>query len=192
MARSGILGALFAALTLAACGTAGHARPTIAGGWPSHRPICLRASLAAMAHLLVLPVGAIRHSVSTGSNAMPQCLYRARRAGQGTIQVLANAETTQGAYFVVERTIVEAAQTFTYPVRGSPPPVGVMNLGLEASWFPQEQWLISTDGYRVITTSVDWSGAGQQRKIALARAVTVPHLHTPHGKVAERLAKSYP
>jgi hypothetical protein len=67
-----------------------------------------------------------------------------------------------------------------------------MNLGLEASWFPQEQWLISTDGYRVITTSVDWSGAGQQRKIALARAVTVPYLHTPHGKVAERLAKSYP
>lgn len=191
MARTRIVAAPLAALVLAACGASGPARIATTGGWPSRHPICLRASLAAMARSLAVPSGAISHSISTGNNGSPQCLYRARRA-RGAVEVLANVETTQGAYFIVERTIVEAAQLFTPPRRLEPAPLAVPGLGLEASWFPQEQWLISTDGYRIITASVDWTGASQQRKIALARAVTVPYLHTPHGKRAQQLAKGYP
>jgi len=181
-----------AALALAACGTGQAARNTAAGGWPARHPVCLRASLAAIARTLRLPSSAISHDISTGRNAMPQCLYRVHRAGGRTVAVLANVEATRAAYFIVLRTIDEAAQTFTYPQRGSPPPVAVAQLGLEASWFPEEQWLISTDGYRVITTSIEWSGADQGQKIALARAVTAPYLHTPHGKRAEQVAQDFP
>lgn len=180
-----------AALALAACGTGQAARNTAASGWPARHPVCLRASLAAIARSLAVPVASISHSISTGNDAMPQCLYSAHRVGRRTIKVLANIDSTGGAYFVVERTIDEAAQTFTYPQRGSPPPVAV-SIGLLASWFPEEQWLISTDGYNVMTVSVDWTGASQQRKIALARAVTAPYLHTPHGKLAQRLAQTFP
>ncbi len=185
------MAAPLAALALAACGSAGHAGSTTAGGWPAEHPVCLRVSLAAIARSLAVPVASISRSISTGNDAMPQCLYTAHRVGTRTIKVLANIDSTQGAYFVVERTIDEAAQTFTYPQRGSPPPVSV-HLGLLASWFPEEQWLISTDGRKVMTVSVDWSGASQQRKIALARAVTAPYLHTPHGKLAQRLAQTFP
>ncbi len=180
-----------AALALAACGTSGHARTTIAGGWPVRHPVCLRASLAAIGRYLDVPVSGVSHQISTGNNAMPQCLYRAHRSGGQSVSVLANDEVTQAAYFVVLRTIDEAAQNFA-PAKPNPPPVAVNNLGLESSWFPAEQWLISTDGYRVLTVSVDWPGASEQRKIALARGVTAPYLHTPRGKQAQRVARDFP
>jgi hypothetical protein len=47
---------------------------------------------------------------------------------------------------------------------------------------------MATDGYRLITTTVNWRGARSKRKIALAESVTRRYLHTPHGKVAQALA----
>jgi hypothetical protein len=191
MARTRIVGALFAALTLTACGATGHARSTVAGGWPSRHPVCLRASVAAMAHLLAVPVGTISHSISTGSNSAPQCAYRVRLRGRRAVEVLTNDQVVQAAYFVVERTIDEDAQYWGVGPRPNAPPVAV-NLGLESSWFPDEQWLISTDGYRIITASVEWAGASRRQKIGLARAVTASYLHTPRGKRAARVARDYP
>ena len=145
-----------------------------------------------MARLLAVPVGAISHSISTGANSAPQCAYRVRSRGRRGVEVLANDEMVQAAYFVIERAIDEDAQYWGVGPRPNAPPVAVNNLGLASSWFPDEQWLMSTDGRRIITATVEWADAGRQPKIALARAVTSPYLHTPHGKLAQRLAQLYP
>jgi hypothetical protein len=181
-----------AALLLAGCG---HSSPTKHAAArpkkPSTPPVCLPKSLDAMAGILAVRPAAITTSVSTGNNAMPQCSYVASTSGGGHVGVLANVDNGPSAYFVLERTIVEASQVFGAQ-RLSPAPVAVFNLGLEASWFPAHSWLMSTDGYRIITATVTWPRAKQSRDIALARAVTVPYLHTPHGKAAEAVVNGYP
>jgi len=145
-----------------------------------------------MARVLAVQETAISHSVSTGNNSAPQCAYRVRLRGHRVVEVLANDQVVQAAYFVVERTIDEDAQYWGVGPRPNAPPVAVNNLGLESSWFSDEQWLISTDGYRIITASVAWAGASRQQKISLARALTAPYLHTPRGKRADQVARSYP
>jgi hypothetical protein len=144
-----------------------------------------------MARFLGLPQAAIAEASSMGNNGMPQCSFSAQVAGGTRLEVLANVDTTAQPYFVLERTIVEDSQVFG-PRRLTPAPVAVTRLGLEASWFPAAQWLMATDGYRLITTSVKWRGAKPSRKLALAESVTRPYLHTPHGKVAQALADGYP
>ena len=168
---------------MAGCG--GSSRPKVAGG------VCTLKAIDAVAGSLGVAPAHVTDKRGTGSNASPQCTFRTRTAHGTRVEVIANVETAPSAYFIVERTIVEASQIFG-PRRLAPAPVSVSKLGLEASWFPEEQWLISTDGARVITTSVDWSGASQAQKIALARKVTVLYLHTPRGKKAIAVAKGYP
>lgn len=128
---------------------------------------------------------------SIGNNGGPQCTFTTRVTPGGKVEVIANVDVEPSAYFVLERTIVEASQIFGGQ-RLSPPPVAVSSLGLEASWFPEEEWLKATDGTRIVTTSVDWTGVKQGQEIALARAVTQLYLKTPHGKAAERLVQGYP
>jgi len=63
-----------------------------------------------MARLLAVPVGAISHSISTGANSAPQCAYRVHSRERRGVEVLANDEVVQAAYFVIERAIDEDAQ----------------------------------------------------------------------------------
>lgn len=180
--------ACLAAAGVAACGGSGG------GNGPvriSARAPCQVKVIEAVARFLAVSPAKVGDAPSKGSNGMPQCSMTARPAGGHTVKVIANVELTPSAYFIVERTIVEASQIFSSQ-RLSPAPVSIPGLGLEASWFPAEQWLIATDGHRVLTTSVDWTGARQSRKIALAERVTRPYLHTPHGKAAQRLAEGFP
>jgi hypothetical protein len=142
------------------------------------------------AHFIGVAPTAVVFAPSKGNDAAPQCVMHARTHTGQTVSVIANVELTPSAYFILERTIVEATQIFG-PSRVEPAPVSVLHLGLDASWFPQEQWLMTTDGHRLLTTSVVWKGAGQSRKIALAESVTRPYLHTPRGKAAQALAKGY-
>jgi hypothetical protein len=107
------------------------------------------------------------------------------------VEVTVNVDTGPQPYFVLERTIVEASESFG-ATRLSPAPISVLGLGLEASWFPAETHLIATDGIRLITTTVAWPGGRQNREIALARALTRTYLKTPHGKAAQALANGYP
>jgi hypothetical protein len=144
-----------------------------------------------MARFLAVPEAAIAVASSKGNNGSPQCSFSARVSGGSRVGVRANVENTPQPYFVLERTIVEASQIFGAR-RLTPAPVAIPSLGLEASWFPAQQWLMATDGYRLITTTINWRGAKLNRKIALAESVTRPYLHTPHGKVAQAIADGYP
>ena len=144
-----------------------------------------------MADALGVAPGSVRNARGTGTNDAPQCTMKTTMHGGTAVTVIANDELTQGAYFIVERTIDEASQIFG-PHRFSPAPVQVLHVGLESSWFPEEQWMVSTDGYRVVTVSVDWAGAKQAQKIDVTSRVTLTYLHTPHGKQASAVAKTFP
>jgi hypothetical protein len=191
LARGRTLGACAVAVLLCGCSGSGAHKRKHPIPSATAQPVCAHEARSAMARLLAVPRAAIADASSTGNNGMPQCSFSARVAGGSRVEVRANVDNTPQPYFVLERTIVEASQIFGAR-RLSPAPVAVTRLGLGASWFPAEQWLMATDGYRLITTSVSWRGAKQSRKIALAENVTRPYLHTPHGKVAQALADGFP
>ncbi len=153
--------------------------------------LCKPEVIAAIAQYLTLPATKITSSQSVGTDAEPQCTFVTHVAGGRRVAVTANVGVEAGAYFILERTAIEASQVFA-PTRLSPAPQVVYRLGLEADWFPAETHLIATDGTRLVTTTVSWGRGSQARKIALATAVTRPYLKTPHGKAAIAKAEGYP
>ena len=122
---------------------------------------------------------------------MPQCTFAARAGRDGQLSVTANLYDGPQPYFILERTTVETAQLFT-PKRMVPAPQAITGLGLEADWFPARNQLMSTDGIRLVTVSVDWPGTDQARQVRLAEALSRAYLRVPGAKKAEALAKGYP
>jgi hypothetical protein len=122
-----------------------------------------------------------------GNNAMPQCSFRARLPGRRRLNVTVNVDTSPQPYMVLSRTIEERAQGFT-PTSRLAAPVAVMGLGLGASWFPDESALMTTDGVRLVTTTVRWRGAKQGAKIRFATRLSRLYL----GKSRPSLAKRSP
>jgi hypothetical protein len=84
--------------------------------------------------------------------------------------VTATIDTAPQAYFRLERTVVEEAQTFAQ-TQGGAAPVQVPGLGLDADWLPGESRLVTTDGTRLVTIAVDWPGAARGRKVSLAAGI---------------------
>jgi hypothetical protein len=130
--------------------------------------------------LAITPSG-IAAAASTGNNSMPQCSYTAHLAGGKRVVAVANIDTAPQAYFRLERAAVEEGQAFTSG-KPPPPPQSVRHLGMDAFWFPVQTELMTTDGVRLITVSVEWSGVGVKRKQALAVALSRTYLRAPHGK----------
>jgi hypothetical protein len=65
-------------------------------------------------------------------------------------------------------------------------PEHVPGLGLDGDWFPARDAVMSSDGVRLITTTVvDWKGASQAGQRTLAVAVTRPFLGPLRKKLAE-------
>jgi hypothetical protein len=121
-----------------------------------------------------------------GNDGMPQCSFKARLPSGGRFAVTINVDRSPQPYMVLSRTIVERQQVFS-PTRLVPAPVSVLGLGLLASWFPPSQ-LMSTDGVRLVTTTVLWRGASQGQERRLAVRISRPYL----GKSKPSLAKLYP
>lgn len=166
-----VLPAAIVALLLGGCGHSSAA----ASAQRTSRSVCIPAAVEAIAQFLSVRRSAIATARSIGNDEMPQCTYRIHLPHATRVEVTANVDTSPSPYAVLERTIEEAAQGF-----GPPPPVHIPRLGVDASWFPEEQWLKTTDGVRLVTTSVDWKSARQAQKIALATRVTRPYLKMPH------------
>lgn len=175
---------------LGGCGSSAPAKHVTANREPTLPGVCSRGALDVMARSLAVRASTIAAGASSGGNAMPQCSFTTSLASGPRIAVTMNVDTGPQPYFVLERTIVEASQIF--PSRLSPAPLAVPGLGLEAAWFPAATHLMATDGTRLVTVTVDWPRANQNREIALARAVTRQYLKTPHGKAGQKLAHGYP
>ncbi|HEY5429317.1 MAG TPA: hypothetical protein VIK04_09395 [Solirubrobacteraceae bacterium] len=86
------------------------------------------------------------------------------------------------AYAILERTIEEAAQIF--PQRLFAAPQQVRGLGIDASWFPPQQHLLTTDAVRLVTATINWRDARPARKVALAKVVARTYLGRSEPKLA--------
>ena len=95
----------------------------------------------------------------------------------GCALVVANVDDSSQPYQVLRRTIEEASQFFDVwrPILA---PSNVPGLGISASWFPDYDWLQATDGLRLITARIAWTGSTKQQKIALAQVMIRPYLKT--------------
>ncbi len=185
-ARGGWLAAapVLCALILAACGsssssgsgsgTAGRTASHPKAAAPALRTPCQVTARAVVAHLFKVPAGRVSVAASTGNNGSPQCTY-----ASGRRSVVANIDVTPQAYFIVERTAVEASQQFA-PIPASKLPVQVPHIGLDAYWYPAFSQFETTDGVRVIQITVTIPRARQAREIAVGAAVSRPYLGKLH------------
>lgn len=151
---------------------------------------CTPQAHAVLARYLAISTSQIAAAGAMGNNAMPQCTFTAHLAKHKRFSVIANVDNGPSPYFRLERTDVESAQSFTVN-RLFPPPRPVPGLGIEADWFPTGTDLMSTDGKRLITVTVNWSGARQAREISLAKELSEPYLQKLTAKQAQRLAQGY-
>ena len=169
--RSAVI--VIAAVALAGCGAQARHRP----------PVCVRGTSALLASRLAIPQSAVSQAVSTGNNGMPQCVLSARRPGAQPVRVTANLDNGAQPYFRLERTAVEASQQFG-TVRLYAAPQQIPGLGLDADWFPDGDYLETTDGVRLITVTIGWRGSSQAQRRGLAQAMARPFLERPRAKRA--------
>jgi hypothetical protein len=122
--------------------------------------------------------------VSESTQGYPQCDLVARTGG-GVVKVDVIVDSGPQPFPRLERTVEEAAQVFGGP-RLVAAPEHVPRLGLDGDWFPARDAVMSSDGVRLITTTVvDWKGGSQGRQETLAVAVTRPFLGPLRKKLAE-------
>jgi hypothetical protein len=187
-------GACLVALTPAACGGT-QTKTTATTRAAVHRPVpagpCHQSVRDIVAQSFQVAPASVTTAVGTGNDGNPQCTYATRLPGGKRVSVNADVYTGPQPYFVLERTVVEAAQPFT-PTRLSPAPQAVTGLGLDASWFPNRDQLMSTDGLKLLTVTVAWPGASRNREVAVATAVSRPYLKHLTPKQAEAVANGFP
>ncbi len=172
-----LLGACLGALSLSGCG----------GSQSRSSSICRPSARELVARTFAVSPGQVTAKRSEGNNAMPQCSFTASLPGGRRFAVTVNVDTSPQPYMVLSRTIAERTQGFT-PTSVLPAPVAVLGLGLLASWFPDEQALMSTDGVRLVTAYVRWSGARQGAKVRFATRISRLYL----GRSKTSRAKLYP
>jgi hypothetical protein len=174
----GLIGALIAAGFAAGCGGSGAAHRSATSAQAAS--ICA-TGLPALAEGAKVPRSKVAVRVTRTSDHMPQCDFRA-----GALSATVSVDTSPQPYQVLERQIDEESQMFT-PTRTQPAPRAVRHLGLDAAWFPEEQYVMTTDGKRLITvTVVRWPGHRSHQRVALATAVARPYLGRLVGRKSAR------
>ncbi|HEY1593491.1 MAG TPA: hypothetical protein VGF81_16960 [Solirubrobacteraceae bacterium] len=162
------LAAALLAVVVVGCGSASH-RPTV----------CAPRGRALLAVHLAVAQSAVSAAVSKGNNGMPQCVLTVRRPGMRPVQVTVNLDNGPQPFFRLERTAVEATQQFGTE-RLYAAPDQVMGLGLDADWYPDSNYLETTDGRRLITATIAWPGSSQAQRRALSIAIARPFLGRLH------------
>lgn len=147
-----------------------------APAWAATPQVCLSKAGAAIANDLRVRSGAVATALSEGSNGMPQCKFTAGRAS-----VMVNIDSGPQAGWRLMRTVVEASQIVGPPPPGWKPPIGLYGLGPYASWFPELDALMATNGVDLLDASLTWPHAKRAEMIKLARAAITPYVHDHHG-----------
>jgi hypothetical protein len=141
------------------------------GGQSQHKPVvCVPSARPTLAAHLRVPLSVVSQAISKGNNGMPQCVLKVSRSGQRPVQVTANLDNGAQPYFRLERTSVEASQQFGTERLYAAPDL-IMGLGLDAYWYPDANYVQTTDGVRLITVTVGWPGSSQAQRRALSVAV---------------------
>lgn len=133
-----------------------------------------------MARFLRVSGSAITTTATTSTQAAPECDFRVREK-RATLSVI--VDDGPQAFTRLERTAEEATQFFG-AARMAPAPQDIHGVGLDADWFPPQQHLMTTDGVRLITATVSWPHAPQQKRIGLAIAAARAYLGPLHPETA--------
>ncbi len=182
------VGLALSVLAVAGCGASATPRKASHAAAPPSS-LCKPAAAAALARFLHVPAAGIRQADSTGSNAMPECGFAARTATGQRLTVTANVDSSPQPYFRLERTAVEAGQALVGQAASIPQTI--YHVGIDAYWFPARTQLQSTDGFRLVTVTIDWT-ASQRRQLALAEAVARSYLKPNKNPADPALFKGQP
>jgi hypothetical protein len=130
--------------------------------------VCRPAAKTLVALAAHLQASAVTATTGTGNNGAPEC----RLAAPGA-RVVVNVDSSPQPYARLERAIVEDGQQFGTK-RTFAPPRTVTHLGLDASWVPDLNELLTSDGHVLLTIGVHASripvAARRDLATALARA----------------------
>jgi hypothetical protein len=118
------------------------------------------------------------------SSGSPTCYYAIKLSHGAPAKLSVQDDRTVEAYFLLERAITELQQVFA-PVRLAPAPQTISHLGLDASWFPAEHYVMTTDGMNLITATIDWRSVPVRQQRALAAAAARAYLGRLDWKAAE-------
>ncbi len=127
---------------------------------------------------------AVSASVGTGNNGAPEC----RLAAPG-VRVIVNVDSSPQPYARLERAIVEDGQQFGTK-RTFTPPQTVPHLGLDASWFPDLDQLLTSDGHVLLTIDVHSPSIAAADRRDLATALARIYLGTSDPALAKGPAPS--
>jgi hypothetical protein len=148
--------------------------------------VCLPQARAAIAKSLGVRISAVGTAHTEGGNGMPQCVFTTPRPSAAheprtRASVTVNVDSGPQAAWRLMRTVVEADQIFGVPPPGWKPPFGVSGLGPYASWFPELDALMATNGVDLLDASVSWRRAKLAPMVKLARAAVTPYVRDRHG-----------
>lgn len=145
--------------------------------------VCTPQGRDAVARFFGAQAVSIATHVGIASSGTDTCYFTVKLSRGAPVHLSVGDERTVEAYFLLERAITELSQVFA-PTRLAPAPETVPHLGLDASWFPAEGYVMTTDGNDLITATVNWS-APQARRIALATVAARAYLGPLDWKAAE-------
>lgn len=95
--------------------------------------------------------------------------------------VVAQLDSAPQAFARLEREAVETGQNVIWRHLGPAAyPQDVPHLGLDADWFPTEAKVMTTDGLRLITVSINWPAANAARRRGVAELVARTYLGPLH------------
>lgn len=168
------------ALAVSGCGGSSQ-RSSLAGRTSRSARLVLAPACAPAARgVISRAVGApVVQRAGESSQATPECVIRS-----GAVKVTVEVDSFPQPYFRLERTAIEAGQQFS-GLRVEAVPQVVSGIGIEAFWFPTERKLSVTEGRRLITVLVVWSGFRAGRREALAIAIARRYLGPPDPAAAD-------
>ena len=144
------------------------------------KPVCAERARRALAGFL--KVGESRVSMRPGvaGSGDRTCTLGVRGAARAVVDI----NTDPQVYFVLERTIVENAQLKSFQP-AHPSPIQITHLGLDAAWFPDADYLLTTDGVRLVKVSVTWPHATERDRIEVGRLLAPRFLGRLHPRAAD-------
>ena len=133
-------------------------------------------------------LSAVAASTTTGNNGAPECHFGTTAAGK-RVTVIVNIDSSPQPYARLERAIVEDGQQFGTK-RTFTPPRTVPHLGLDASWFPDLDQLLTSDGHVLLTVDVHSPSISVADRRDLATALARVYLGASDAAVAKGPAPS--
>ncbi len=151
-------------------------------------PVCRAAGRTVVALATHVQLSAVAASKTSGNNGAPECHFVATAAGK-RLTVIVNVDSSPQPYARLERAIVENGQQFGTK-RTFTPPQTVPHLGLDASWFPDLDQLLTSDGHVLITIDVHSPSLTVADRKDLAAALARIYLGTSDPALAKGPAPS--